>query len=93
MLDEFIAQNGGGRGYNEVIVSDAVWHDTLPYSFDAWFYPATSECHANDECEARTRRAYATFQLQYQPAASAVPLLALDPANWEAPFSVAPPDE
>lgn len=72
----------------KVIVSSAVWSDSLPRSFVAFFYPSTPACHDDGDCEARTRRAHAAFLRDFP--ASDVPLLTLDPANWNEPFAVAP---
>ena len=77
----------GGRGYNEIVVGEARWHTRLPHSFEAFFYPLTSNCRRRPECEAHTRAVHADFLRDYP--GSAVPLLSLDPSNWEAPFAVA----
>jgi hypothetical protein len=77
----------GGRGYNEIIVSEQTWQSHLPSSFDAFFYPDTASCRASG-CERKTREAYRAFREDYP--ASGVLLLTIDPMNWEAPFGVAP---
>ena len=44
-------------------------------------------CRASDACEGATRRAHAAFLRAYPE--SGMPLLTLDPSDWEAPFAVA----
>ena len=71
-----------------MIVSEERWHGALPHSFEAFFFPATPNCQGSS-CERKTREAHAAFLSEYPQ--SGVPLLTLDPNNWEAPFAVAPP--
>ena len=63
------------------------WHEQLPRSFEAFFFPATPNCRASDACEGATRRAHAAFLRSFPE--SGMPLLTLDPSDWEAPFAVA----
>jgi len=88
MLDDYATRAGAGRGYNEVIVSQARWQDRLPWTFEAFFYVASDSCAADVGCERKTRNAYAAFQREYPD--SGVPLLTIDPTDWEAPFAEAP---
>ena len=79
--------NGDARGYNEIIVSQERWQARLPWSFDAFFFPATQQCRRNPECEAKTRRAHSAFLSEYPQ--SGIPLLTFNPADWQSPFAVA----
>ena len=87
MLADYVRRPGGGRDYNEVIVSQERWGSQLSTSFDAFFFPDTPNCRRRAACEAYTRRAHADFRRQFPT--STVPLLTLNPSSWEAPFAVA----
>ena len=75
------------RGYvtNEIVVDSASFEGNLPSSIEAMFYLA--DCSSNEEQQARS--AYAAFCERY-PSAD-VPLLVLNVADWQVPFSLAQP--
>lgn len=80
-------EKNDNRGYNEVVVDSARWQSQLPSTFDAFYYPATDGCARRAGCELKARRAHREFARSYP--GSDVPLLALDPMDWEAPFAAA----
>ena len=75
---------------NEFIVYGAAWEAALPSIIDAVYISAP--LRGPDDGGAMSRRVHRDF-LQRYPELSAehVPLVAFDPTNWDAPFSVPPP--
>ena len=88
LLSDFVKRRPQ-RGYNEIVISSARWEQQLPFTFEAFFYPRTSACTADPMCEGATRTAHARFVAEFPE--SGMPLLTLDPSDWQAPFAEAPP--
>ena len=70
--------------YNEIIVDGGHWTDNLPDSIEAFF--TSDDTGAREEEVAR--RQHQLFLQEYNLAAAQVPLLKLDPTNWDKPFQV-----
>jgi len=75
---------GWHSGYNEVVVNSRRYNEHLPHAVDAFFLIKGWE---NANVIYDTVAAHRTFLATYKLAESEVPLLVLDPSNWETPFS------
>lgn len=81
---------GFHSGYNEVIVSSATLNEHIPRAIEAFF--VLDEGHADGDrtgnLGVNVRAVRRAFLAQFQLEPSEVPLLLMDPWNWDAPFSV-----
>ena len=76
---------GFHSGYNEVIIQANVWKSHLPSVVEAVFRVKDCECqHVRD-----VAAAHANFLQRWGLSAAQVPLLELDPFNWDEPFTLA----
>ena len=74
-------------GYNEIIVPAALLQQRLPTAISGFFY-------LKGQPTDRIAKAHHDFVELYKAkgvTAEKVPLVELDPSNWDAPFSAAPP--
>ena len=81
---------GYHSGYNEVILSSSEWNTHLPHAVEAFF--VLDENHADGDQTGRlginVRQARKAFLAEYGLEPAAVPLLLMDPWNWDEPFIV-----
>ena len=78
-------QDGIGMhsGYNEVVLDGTHWvEEGLPHAIEAFFELAHTP-------SARLLEAHRQFLSTYHLTSAEVPLLMLQPKNWETPFSLA----
>ena len=76
---------GWRSGYNEAVLDGISWNENLPNTIEAFFVVSNGDNAATSQ----VREAHAKFLAQYGISRDEVPLLALDPARWESPLSVA----
>ena len=72
--------------YNEIIVDGGHWTDHLPDSIEAFF--TSDELGMKEEQEGLAIEQHRLFLQTYHLSAAQVPLLKLDPTNWDEPFRV-----
>ena len=85
-------QSQGQALYNEVIVDFADWKRWHPHSIEAVWYMDTYGCDDQGSammCERYAREVHANLLAAFGLSAGQLPLLVLDPAEWQTPFSVA----
>ena len=63
--------------YNEIIIDGNSWSESLPLTIDAFFYMGARDEAANQ---------HAMFVAEFGGAAADIPLVSMDPHNWESPF-------
>ena len=80
---------GWHSGYNEVIISSKSVNDHMPLSILGFFVLRDGETVTSlEKWSVDVVHSHALFLAKYGLAADDVPLLSLDPSNWQAPFSV-----
>ena len=72
--------------YNEIIVDGGHWTDSLPNSIEAFF--TSDDLGRKEEQEDLAKMQHQLFLQTYSLNAAQVPLLKLDPTNWDEPFRV-----
>ena len=81
---------GFHSGYNEVIVSSADMNKHLPRAVEAFF--VLNESHADGDRTGNVginvRQARKDFIAKFKLKPADVPLLLMDPSDWDEPFSV-----
>lgn len=80
-------QPGFHSGYNEAIVSAEKINAALPAAVEAFFVLDEGQARNGDGVGVNVGQAHRNFLQKYGLTAEQVPLLKLEPANWEAPFS------
>ena len=87
---------GFHSGYNELILNSRAHNERLPHSVEAFFVPQGHSAVTADlgyGIRIDVVVAHRAFLRVYGLTAEQVPLLRLDPANWEEPFREYDPDE
>ena len=74
-------------GYNEIIVNSSHLNTRLPHAIEA-FFVMNSTRTGKDGLGIDVRAARRAFLEMYKIPPSDVPLLLLNPLNWESPFSI-----
>jgi hypothetical protein len=78
---------GFHSGYNEIIINASRLNAHLPFAIEAFFVLNASHAEL-DGLGVNVSKARRDFIAQYELEPQDVPLLLLDPWNWEEPFSV-----
>lgn len=70
-------------GYNELIYDSNEWNHNLPHTIEAFFVVRGAWFNSNGP----TVQHHRAFLRRYKLTEDDVPLIGLDPTNWESPFS------
>ena len=79
--------------HNEVVVNIDEYLRSQPQSIEAVFYMSIKTCKEKGSamlCEGYARRTHTAMMEKFGLTAEQLPLVVFDPANWQAPFSLAP---